>query len=75
MGESLMCCCCCCRSTSHSCGCNCGNSGGATTLPSFPDLNGATTASGYPVYVSIPVFLTGSSENGSSGGCGCGCRG
>ena len=67
-------------------GCGCGGSNGVTTLPSFPSNPvWPGTVAQYPVYVSYPSFFTdgaataradqalfGSSNSGSSSGCGCG---
>lgn len=43
------CCRCCC------CGCNCGNGDSGSTLPSLP---GQGSGSSYPVWISIPAFLS-----------------
>ena len=72
----------CCNRQNRCCRCGCcsnnGNgSGGAVTLPSFPDLswlaNGGSNTR-WPVYVSYPAFLWDTAEDGDgSGSCGC-CR-
>ncbi|MGN8897664.1 hypothetical protein [Flavonifractor sp. HCP28S3_F3] len=75
---------CCCNRQNRCCRCGCcsnnGNgSGGAVTLPSFPDLswlaNGGSNTR-WPVYVSVPAFLMDMQEEDSDtcGSCGC-CRG
>ena len=58
--------------SSNSCGsgsgCGCGGSGGVTTLPSFPDRpvwdgSGSADMPDYPVYVSLPAYMTRGSAN------------
>ena len=64
-----------CGESWNSCGCGCGSNngcggnGGAVTLPSFPDFpvwDGAGSGSAtpdYPVYVSLPAYMTRGSAN------------